>query len=185
MPKRTKDYHAWLIQKLTDPVRAERYLKEAIKDSPKMFLKALRNVAEAKKMSKVAEEAGVNRESLYRALSEEGNPAFFTIEAVLNAVGMALIPQLKQTVTAPLPPNTTGSAQTEPISAETVSGRSQHQAFVTTGPYTEVNVAATTSTYHSVVGNGDASQSVHSNDVPWYLAAMAPQTSERQEVGQS
>jgi DNA-binding phage protein len=55
MPKRTKSYHSWLLQKLTDPARAKRYLKEAIEDSPEMFLKGLRNVAEARGMSKVAE----------------------------------------------------------------------------------------------------------------------------------
>jgi len=96
MPKRTKGYHEWLIERLADPQEAERYLKVAMADSSEMFLKALRNVAEAKKMAKVAEDAGLNRESLYKALSEDGNPAFFTVEAVLNAVGMTLTPQLKQ-----------------------------------------------------------------------------------------
>jgi len=98
MPKRTRDYHAWLLKRLLEPREAERYLKVAMADSQEMFLKALRNVAEANKMAKVAEEAGVNRESLYKALSEEGNPRFSTLESVLNVLGMDLTVTLKQAV---------------------------------------------------------------------------------------
>ena len=47
MPKRTRDYHEFLLEQLTDPVFAAGYLNEARQDSQKMFLKALRNVAEA------------------------------------------------------------------------------------------------------------------------------------------
>lgn len=95
MPKRTKDYHSWLIKKLTDRHEAERYLKVAMADSEEMFLKALRNVAEANKMAKVAQEAGVNRESLYRTLSEEGNPRYYTLFSILDALGIGLEPKLK------------------------------------------------------------------------------------------
>lgn len=106
MPKRTKDYNEWLLKRLSDPQYAERYLRTAKADSNEMFLKAVRKVAEAKKMAKVAEQAGVNRESLYKTLSPEGNPEFFTIEAVLNAVGMTLVPQLlKSPATSNLPPS--------------------------------------------------------------------------------
>jgi probable addiction module antidote protein len=98
MPKRTKDYHSWLLKRLAEPREAERYLKVAMADSPEIFLKALRNVAEANKMARVAEEAGVNRESLYKALSTEGNPRFSTLDSVLAALGMELTVKLKQTV---------------------------------------------------------------------------------------
>jgi probable addiction module antidote protein len=96
MPKRTKSYHAWLLKRLSDPIEAERYLKVAMADTSEIFLKALRNVAEANKMAKVAEEAGVNRESLYKALSEDGNPRLSTLESVLKALGMSLTVQLKR-----------------------------------------------------------------------------------------
>jgi probable addiction module antidote protein len=98
MPKRTRDYHSWLIKRLSDRHEAERYLKVAMADSEEMFLKALRNVAEANKMAKVAEDAGVNRESLYRTLSEEGNPRYYTLFSILDALGIALEPKLKQSV---------------------------------------------------------------------------------------
>lgn len=120
MPKRTRDYHSWLIKRLAEPREAERYLKVAMSDSPEMFLRALRNVAEAKKMAKVAEEAGVNRESLYKALSQAGNPAFFTVEAVLNAVGMTLRPHLKQPVIAGSGPGMPPARRVEQITTTTV-----------------------------------------------------------------
>ena len=90
MPKRTKSYHAWLIKSLTDPSEAEAYLNVALEDSPEQFLKALRNVAEAHKMSKVAQEAGITREGLYKTLSDEGNPRFDTLSSVLLATGLQL-----------------------------------------------------------------------------------------------
>jgi probable addiction module antidote protein len=90
MPKRTRDYHAFLVKRLADPKAAEGYLNAAINDSSEMFLKALRNVAEARRMSRVAKEAGVSRESLYRTLSGEGNPRFDTLTSVLSVLGLRL-----------------------------------------------------------------------------------------------
>lgn len=51
---------------------------------------ALRDVAEAHKISKVAVAAGVNRETLYRTLTARGNPTFATLESILEAVGVEL-----------------------------------------------------------------------------------------------
>lgn len=90
MPKRTGDYHSWLLKQLTDPQEAVHYLNAAMEDSQQMFLKALRNIAEAHRMVKVAEEAGLARESLYRTLSEDGNPRLNTLHAVLEAVGLRI-----------------------------------------------------------------------------------------------
>jgi probable addiction module antidote protein len=51
----------------------------------------LRDVAEAYGgVARVAQEAGISRESLYRALSPKGNPTLKTLLAVLNVVGMRL-----------------------------------------------------------------------------------------------
>lgn len=87
MPKRTRAYREFLLEELADPVFAAEYLNEARQESRPIFLKALRNVAEARRMAVVAAEAGVNRESLYRALSEEGNPRLGTFDSVLDALG--------------------------------------------------------------------------------------------------
>ena len=47
-------------------------------------------------MAKVAEDAGVNRESLYKTLSKEGNPRYSTLDAVLAALGMELTVRRKK-----------------------------------------------------------------------------------------
>lgn len=57
---------------------------------PEFFVHALGVVARSKGMTKVAKAAGVNRESLYRALSSAGTPSFVTVLKVLQAVGLEL-----------------------------------------------------------------------------------------------
>lgn len=51
---------------------------------------ALRDIARAYSMGKVADAAGVSRESLYRSLSAEGNPRFTTVMRVLDALGYTI-----------------------------------------------------------------------------------------------
>lgn len=67
------------------------YLQEAIDtNDPKMVSHALGVVARARGMSQIAREAGVSRESLYRTLSDEGNPEFGTVVKVMRALGIKL-----------------------------------------------------------------------------------------------
>jgi probable addiction module antidote protein len=88
--KRTRSYQTWELEKLADPKRAVGYLNATLEYSPDLFLRALGKVAQAHQMSQVAKESGVQRESLYRALSEKGNPTFETLASVLAAVGLRL-----------------------------------------------------------------------------------------------
>ena len=76
-----------------NPGFAEQYLKAALEDAdePKVLLIALRHLAEAKGgIAKVAKKAGIERESLYRALSPSGNPRLSTLVAVTKAIGLRL-----------------------------------------------------------------------------------------------
>jgi len=76
-----------------NPDFAAEYLKAALEDTdqPEVLLIALRRVAEARGgVSKVAKAAGVERESLYRALSARGNPRWSTLVAVTRAMGLKL-----------------------------------------------------------------------------------------------
>jgi probable addiction module antidote protein len=76
-----------------DPKFAAEYLKVALEDTeePAVLLIALRRIAEARGgIAKVAEAAGIERESLYRALSARGNPRLSTLVAVTKAVGLKL-----------------------------------------------------------------------------------------------
>lgn len=87
---KTRPYREVLLANLTNPIEAEGYLNAVLEEYPEGFLKALRNVAQARQMAKVAQEAGLQRESLYRVLAEDGNPTLETLTAVLKAVGLKI-----------------------------------------------------------------------------------------------
>lgn len=78
-----------------DPAFVDEYLAAAMDEADQAggrqaLLAALRHVAEAQGMASVAERAGIPRESLYRALSPNGNPTVKTLLAVLDAAGLKL-----------------------------------------------------------------------------------------------
>ena len=75
-----------------DPALAAAYLKAALaeSDEPKVLLIALRHLAKAHGIARIAKKAQIERDSLYRALSEKGNPRFSTITAVVHALGLVL-----------------------------------------------------------------------------------------------
>lgn len=83
------------VWKITDHLktRAEReaYLNAAFADGDTaVFAAALGDIARAEGMSKVAKKTGLGRESLYKALSPDGNPALATILKVLKAFDLNL-----------------------------------------------------------------------------------------------
>ena len=67
------------------------YLEAALEDGdPTLVAAALGDIARAKGMTQVARDAGLGRESLYKALSPAGNPEFATILKVVAALGLQL-----------------------------------------------------------------------------------------------
>lgn len=89
-------HEAEIAELRADRELASRYLQEAIRalNNPQeraAGLLALRTVAEAYGgLAAVAAEAGISRESLYRALSPKGNPTLKTLIAVLKTLGLRL-----------------------------------------------------------------------------------------------
>lgn len=74
-----------------DTVIAE-YLTAAAEDgNPELLLKALSNVAKARGMAQVANDAGLGRESLYKALRHGSKPRFETIAAVIRALNVRIV----------------------------------------------------------------------------------------------
>lgn len=70
------------------------YLKIWMEDgSPQEIARAIGDVARSKGMSDVARKAGVGRQALYNALSENGNPTLETLVGVLDALGLELTVQ--------------------------------------------------------------------------------------------
>lgn len=67
------------------------YLEAALEEGdPVLVAAALGDIARAKGMTQIARETGLGRESLYKALSVEGNPEFATVLKVLQALGLRL-----------------------------------------------------------------------------------------------
>ena len=67
------------------------YLEAALEDGdPALVAAALGDIARAKGMTQIAREAGLGRESLYKALSPEGNPELATVLKVIKALGLRL-----------------------------------------------------------------------------------------------
>ena len=66
-------------------------------DDAAFIAKALGTIARAKGMTQLANETGLGRESLYKALSGEGNPSFATILKVMTALGIKLHAEKVQT----------------------------------------------------------------------------------------
>jgi len=67
------------------------YLEAALEENdPELFASALGDIAKAKGMTQISKETGLGRESLYKALSIDGNPEFSTILKVINALGLRL-----------------------------------------------------------------------------------------------
>ena len=82
---KTSDY-------LTTPEDIAAYLNTVLEeDDPKLLMLALRNVADAKGgISVLAEQTGLNRESLYKTLSGNRNPGIATINTILHAFKLRL-----------------------------------------------------------------------------------------------
>ncbi len=67
------------------------YLEAALEENdPTLVAAALGDIARAKGMTHIAKKAGLGRESLYKALSPDGNPEFSTILKVVSALGLKL-----------------------------------------------------------------------------------------------
>jgi len=80
-----------VAEHLRTPEEMAAYLDAWLEDAPEDaagIARALGDVARAKGMSQVAKDAGLSRESLYRALSAEGNPSFATVLKVAKALGV-------------------------------------------------------------------------------------------------
>ena len=67
------------------------YLEAALEENdPGLIAAALGDIARAKGMTQIAKKTGLGRESLYKALSAEGNPEFSTVLKVIAALGLQL-----------------------------------------------------------------------------------------------
>jgi probable addiction module antidote protein len=82
----------WDITRYLDSDEAiAAYIEAALdQDDPALLAAALGDVARAKGMTQIARETGLGRESLYKALSAEGNPEFGTVQKVVRSLGLKI-----------------------------------------------------------------------------------------------
>lgn len=86
---KTVSYKKILREKLSDPEQAAEYLTACYDEGPEVFLLGLRDVVEAQGgVARLAELSKLNRESLYRLVSRNGNPRLASLNAVLSALGL-------------------------------------------------------------------------------------------------
>lgn len=89
-------FETWNLEQLAKPEDALLYLQIALEDyeqdhNAENFLLAIREVAKAQGgMTKLSERTGLNRQSLYKALSSKGNPTIDTLGIILNGLGYRL-----------------------------------------------------------------------------------------------
>jgi len=92
MPK-AKSTRYDVAEHLRSPEEMAAYLEACFEEAngdAAFIAKALGDIARAKGMTQVANDAGLSRESLYRALSGDHNPSFDTILKVVGALGLKL-----------------------------------------------------------------------------------------------
>jgi probable addiction module antidote protein len=88
---KTVSYKEGLLKRLVDVDYAAGYLTECLEQGEAEFLLALRDVVEAQGgIGQLAKAAKLNRESLYKLLSERGNPRLSSLASILDGLGIEL-----------------------------------------------------------------------------------------------
>ncbi len=86
---KTVSYKGILRKKLDDPEQAAEYLTACYDEGPEVFLVGLRDIVDAQGgVARAAELSKLNRESLYRLFSRDGNPRLSSLNSVLSALGL-------------------------------------------------------------------------------------------------
>jgi len=91
--KKTKTVPYDVAEQLRTPEEMAAYLDAWLSEAPEDvagIARALGDIARAKGMTQVARDAGLSRESLYKALSDDGNPSLATVLKVAKALGLRL-----------------------------------------------------------------------------------------------
>lgn len=94
---RTRTVAYDVAEQLRTPEEMAAYLNAWLEEAPDDaagIARALGDIARARGMTQVARDAGLSRESLYKALSEDGNPSFATVLKVARALGVRLHAQV-------------------------------------------------------------------------------------------
>ena len=87
----SSDYNDFLFEQLQDLEFAAGYLNECLKEGESTFLLALKDIVEAHGgIGNLAKRTELNREGLYKMLSESGNPTLSSLYVILSSLGIEL-----------------------------------------------------------------------------------------------
>lgn len=93
MKRKFRDYQESLIEALKNPEEALAYLNAALMDEDqRVFLLALKDVLTAQgiDITAFAEESDLNRQNIYRMLSQKGNPRWDSLKSLINTMGLEI-----------------------------------------------------------------------------------------------
>lgn len=116
--KKTATTRYDVAEHLRTPEEMAAYLEASLEeagDDDAFVAKALGDIARAKGMSQVARDAGLSRESLYKALSGDRSPEFRTILKVIAALGLTLHAEAAETAGHPAQRTAGAGARTSPL----------------------------------------------------------------------
>jgi probable addiction module antidote protein len=89
-----QSFETYLYEELKDPTFAATYIMAALIEKDHSFLPvALGDVAKAYGVSKLADESGINRRTLYKVFDKDGNPSFDLVIRVLKSLNLELLVQ--------------------------------------------------------------------------------------------
>ena len=89
--KALTNFEADLMEKLRNPEFASAYIMSALIDNDINFLPiALGDVAKAHGISKLAQETGINRRTLYKVFDKKGRPSFDLVTQIMQSLGMEI-----------------------------------------------------------------------------------------------
>lgn len=84
-------FNDYLMEKLRDPELACHFISEAIKENDQDYLKmALRDIVRAYGVGCISTQTGISRQTIYKMLSENGNPTHKNLVVILDALGLEL-----------------------------------------------------------------------------------------------
>ena len=92
-------FNDYMMEKLRDPELASHFISEAIEEHDPEYLKvALGDIVKAYGVGDISEKSGLSRQTIYKMLSESGNPTHKNLVAILDAIGLELTVKPKKPI---------------------------------------------------------------------------------------
>ncbi len=99
MSAKGTSFNEYLMEKLKDPELACHFISEAMQEHDPEYLKvALGEIVKAYGVGYISDQTGIGRQTIYKMLSEKGNPTHRNLVAILDALGLELMVRPKKSL---------------------------------------------------------------------------------------